>query len=58
VKDDNCVDKEYEEANEWGVVVRRWICVFCWSRKTISYHGIGRPYYLASGRVAGGRNQH
>jgi hypothetical protein len=28
VKDDNCVNKEYEEANEWGVVTKRWICAF------------------------------
>jgi hypothetical protein len=28
MKDDNCVDKEYEEANEQGVVARRWRCIF------------------------------
>ncbi len=28
VKDDNCVDKEYEEANEQGVATRRWGCIF------------------------------
>jgi hypothetical protein len=26
VKNDNCVDKEYEEANEQGFATRRWGC--------------------------------
>jgi hypothetical protein len=37
VEDNNCVDKEYEEANEQGVAVRRWGCTFCWSTKTFSH---------------------
>jgi hypothetical protein len=28
VKDDNFVDKEYEEANERGAAARRWGCIF------------------------------
>jgi hypothetical protein len=30
VKDDNYVDKEFEEANEQNVVVKAWRCTFCW----------------------------
>jgi hypothetical protein len=26
MKDDNCVDKEYEEANEQNFATRRWGC--------------------------------
>ncbi len=29
VKDDNYVDKEYEEANERCIAMRRWGCTFC-----------------------------
>jgi hypothetical protein len=28
VKNDKCVDKEYEEANEQGVVAKGWKCIF------------------------------
>jgi len=58
VKDENFVDKEYEEANEQGIATRRWICTFCWSRKIVSHHGARRPCYLASGKAIGGQNQH
>jgi hypothetical protein len=51
VKNDKCVDKEYEEANEQGVVTKGWKCIFCWLRKTISHYGVGRPYYRTSGRT-------
>jgi hypothetical protein len=35
VKDSNCIDKDYEEANEWGVAASKWGCTFCWSGRTI-----------------------
>jgi len=58
MKDDNCVDKEYEEANEQGVVTRRWRCTFYWLRRTISHDGLGRPCYLARSKATRGQNQH
>ncbi len=58
VKDDNCVDKEYEEANEQNIIARRWGCIFCWSKRTVSHDGLRRPCYLAHGRAIGGWNQH
>ncbi len=58
MKDDNCVDKEYEEVNEQGVAVRRWEYTFCWSRIIVSHDGLGRPCYLACGKITRGQNQH
>ncbi len=58
VKDDNCVYKEYEEVNEQGIAMRRWGCIFCWSRIIVSHDGSGRPCYLAHGKIARGQNQH
>jgi hypothetical protein len=28
MKDDNCVVREYEKANEGSVAMRRWGCIF------------------------------
>jgi hypothetical protein len=52
VEDDNYANKEYEEANEQGIVVRRWRCIFCWSGRIVSHYGVGRPCYPASGKLA------
>jgi hypothetical protein len=46
VKDNNCVDKEYEKTDEQGVVVRRWGCIFCWSTRTFSHDRLKMPCYL------------
>ncbi len=58
MKNDNCVDKEYEEANEQNITARRWGCIFCWLGRTISHNGLKRPCYPTHGRAIGGRNQH
>ncbi len=58
VKDDNFVDKEYEEANEQGIAIKRWRCIFHLSRKIISHYGARRPCYPISGRTTRGQNQH
>ncbi len=57
MKDDNYVDKEYEEANERGVVARRWRSTFYWPWRIVSHYGLKRPYYPTSGKTAGGWNQ-
>jgi len=58
MKNDNCVDKEYEEANERGIAMKGWRCTLCWSWKIISHYGERRPCYPTSGRATIGRNQH
>jgi hypothetical protein len=58
VRDDNYVDKEYEEPNERGVVVKRWGHIFCWSGNTVFNDGSGRPCYPSHGKTLGGQNQH
>ncbi len=47
VKDDNYVDKDYEEANERNIAMRRWGCTFYQSGKIVSHDGSrrhGLPY--------------
>jgi hypothetical protein len=46
VKDDNCVDKEYEETNEQSIAMRRWGHTFYWLGRTISHDGSRRPATL------------
>ncbi len=58
VKDENYVNKEYEEANEQSIVVRRWGCTFCWSRRIVSHDGSRRPCHPAHGKAAGSQNQY
>jgi hypothetical protein len=58
VKDYNCVDKEYEKANEQSVVVRMWRCIFCWLGKIVSHDGLGTTCYLACGITIRSWNQH
>jgi len=58
VKDGNCVNKEYMEANEWGFAARRWGCTFCWLGRTISHNELGRPCYPTCGRATWSWNQH
>jgi hypothetical protein len=58
VKDDNCVDKEYEEANEQGIATRRWGCIFCWLMRTILHNGFGKPCYYAYCIAIKDHNQH
>ncbi len=53
MKDDNYVDKEYDEANEQNVATKRWGCTFCWSGRTISRDGLGMPCYSAYGKTIG-----
>jgi hypothetical protein len=47
VKDDNCIDKDYEKVNEQNIVMRRWGCIFCWLGRMVSHDGSKRPSYPA-----------
>ncbi len=58
VNNDNCVNKEYEETNEWDIATRRWGCTFWWSGRIVSHDGLGRPYYPTHGKTTGGWNEH
>jgi hypothetical protein len=53
VKNDKCVDKEYEEANERSIATNRWGCIFLLVRKDNFTWWIGKallPYTWQSTR--------